>query len=38
MKNKVKDIKLTKAALTKNMRLIITLMNVKRKTSLSLLK
>ncbi len=36
MKNEVKNIKLTKAALTKNMkmRLIMTLMSVKRKTSL----
>ncbi len=34
MKNKVKNIRLTKAVLTKDMRLIITLINVKRKTSL----
>ncbi len=34
MKDKVKDIRLTKTALTKDMRLIITLMSVRRKTSL----
>ncbi len=36
MKDEVKDMRLTKAALTKNMkmRLIMTLMNVRRKTSL----
>ncbi len=34
MKNEVKDIRLTKTALTKDMRLIMTLINVKRKTSL----
>ncbi len=36
MKNEVKDMRLTKAALTKSMkiRLIMTLMNVRRKTNL----
>ncbi len=36
MKNKVKNMRLTKAALTKNMkiRLIMTLMSVRKKTSL----
>ncbi len=34
MKNEVKNIRLIKTALTKNIRLIMTLINVKRKTSL----
>ncbi len=34
MKNKVKDIRLTRTALTRNIKLIMTLMSVRKKTSL----